>query len=94
MKKSYTLEFKKQAVELAESLGSVLEAARQLGISDGAIHVWRKKLSKEPKNIKSTELNSADLDELKRLRKENAEQKKVIQILKMASAFFSQDQLK
>lgn len=37
-KKNYTEEFKQQAIELAASLRSTSEAARQLGISDGSIH--------------------------------------------------------
>lgn len=96
MKKSYSIEFKKQAAELAQSLGSNIAAARQLGISDGAIKNWRTKFGRESKPVVSgtPNLSSADLDELKRLRKEVGELKKVNQILKVAAAFFSQDSLK
>ena len=90
--KKYTKEFKQQAVELADSLGSTVEAARQLGISDGSIHTWRTKLlvaGDAPKRAAESEL-----EELKRLRGENAQLKKVNHILKAAAAFFSQDHLK
>ncbi len=91
--KKYTKEFKQQAVELAENLGSTIEAARQLGISDGSIHSWRTRQivdgSRSP--LPAT---AGEAEELKRLRHENAQLKKVNHILKAAAAFFSQDHLK
>lgn len=90
MRKTYTEEFKKQAVELADNVGNVLTAARQLGIRDTLIHGWRKKITKNYPSKPSVD----DLEEIKRLRKENAELKKVNYILKSAAAFFSQDHLK
>lgn len=89
-KKTYTEEFRKQAVELAESLKNYSQAARQLGISDGSLYEWRRKLGYETpqKALSETE------QEVQRLKKENAELKKVNHILKVAAAFFSQDQLK
>lgn len=90
MKKQYTEEFKKQAIELAASTGSACGAARQLGVSDSLIHAWKHKYG----NGKSSSLTQHESDELKKLRKENAELKKVNHILKAAAAFFSQDHLK
>jgi len=89
----YTMEFKQQAVNLAESLGSATEAARQLGISDANIWAWKQKLGKKAKGT-SLDVSLSEVEELKRLRKENAELKKVNHILKGAAAFFSQDHLK
>ena len=89
-------EFKLQAVELASSLGNVSEAARQFGILDSLIHHWKNKFGSTV--LKSGEgkvvFSSSESEELKRLRREMAEQKKVIHILKAAAAFFSQDHLK
>ena len=94
-KRTFTKEFKIQAVELADSLGNVTEAARQLGILDSSIHNWKKNLSVAgPKMVENVKLSAKEYDELKRLRRETAEQKKVIHILKAAAAFFSQDHLK
>lgn len=92
MHKKYTDEFKQQAVELAQSLGSIMEASRQLGISDSCIHQWKEKLRKE--NDPAAAVKQLESEELKRLRKENAELKKINHILKSAAAFFSQDHLK
>ena len=92
MKRRYTEEFKRQAVELADSLGSTIEAARQLGISDASIYAWRMKFKKANGLVPAITVSEAE--ELKRLRKENGELKKVNHILKSAAAFFSQDHLK
>lgn len=85
--KSYTEEFKRQAVELSIDLKSVAEAARQLGISDVNIHKWKALYT--PKSSSSV----TESEEIKRLKKENDELKKINYILKRAAAFFSQDHL-
>jgi len=93
-KRKFTKEFKAQAVELAASLGNVKEAARQLGIPDGNIHNWKVKESTPIPSEEKHIFAVSEMEELKRLRRETAEQKKVIHILKAAAAFFSQDHLK
>ena len=46
MQKTYTQEFKREAVRLAQSSGkSIAQVARELGISDSSIHQWRKELA-------------------------------------------------
>lgn len=95
IKKRHSDEFKRQAVELAMSMGNYSAAARQLGISDSVIYAWKKQLGYPDtvKKLPSKVLSETEL-ELQKLRKENAELKKVNYILKSATAFFSQDQLK
>lgn len=88
----YTEEYKKQAIQLAQDMGSRTAAARQLGITDVNIFNWEKKLESGSGEVAA--LKADESVELKRLRKETLEQKKVIQILKSAAAFFSQDHLK
>ncbi len=90
----YTVEFKKQAIELAASLGSVSKAAEQLGIPDVNIHAWRKRLSAGKNEKSQAPVSSPEQDEIKKLKKENNELKQVNLILKTAAAFFSQDHLK
>jgi len=94
-KRRYTLEFKQQALELAQQVGSVAEAARRLGIADSLLYNWKSqfKISLDPKT-KSVKTSMDETEELRRLRKENEELKKTNYILKKAAAFFSQDHLK
>lgn len=94
MNTKYTEEFKRQAVELAESLQSGVAAARQLGISDSLIYAWRHKFKESASKVSSSILQTSESEEIKQLRRENAELKKVNHILKSAAAFFSQDHLK
>jgi len=96
--RSYTAEFKEQAVRLAEELGSATRAANQLGVSEANVHNWKIKSKqgklKDSKNNMSMVVVESPDEELKRLRKEVEELKKVNYILKKAAAFFSQDHLK
>jgi transposase len=87
-RKTYTLEYKQQAVDLARQIG-ISKTARQLGVGVSSIHQWKKDL----KQADSKQEFDKD-SEIKRLKKENDELKKVNYILKRAAAFFSQDQLK
>lgn len=93
--RTYTKEFQIEALNLVKELGSFSEAARQLGISDSILHSWKTKykFSIDIKS-KSAAVVVNEAEELKRLKKENEELKKVNYILKRAAAFFSQDHLK
>jgi transposase len=92
-KRKYTDEFKQQAVKLARELGNTTRAAEQLGIGDAIIHTWAKRFDAAT-GKKIEPVVSPDSDEIKRLKKEVEELKKVNYILKRAAAFFSQDHLK
>lgn len=94
--KRYSKEFKNQAVDLANSMGNTLAAAKQLGISDSAICSWRrKKHGNNVVNLHNQSSGQPDIfEENKRLRKENADLKQANYILKRAAAYFSQDELK
>jgi transposase len=88
----YDDHFKTQAVRLAQELGPG-RAASQLGITMSVLNYWRK-VHQVNKKISKEEQARLNQEELLRLRKENAEQKQVILILKKAAAFFSNDQQK
>ena len=50
VQKVYTREFKEEAVRLAQMSGkSIVQVARELGISDTSIHQWRKELAQRDK---------------------------------------------
>jgi transposase-like protein len=94
-KRTYTEEFRKQAVALAKELGSVSQAAKQLGVPDGNLYGWRElAAARSQQPLESGQSAASQLAELKQLRKENADLKKINLILKQCAAFFSQDQLK
>lgn len=91
--RKYTKEFRQQAVDLAANLGNTKQAAEQLGIPESNINNWRFRFKLKPTAITKS-LTSDEAEELKRLRRENGDLKKVNHILKSAAAFFSQDHLK
>lgn len=94
MKRTYTDEFKKQALELAKSMGNASAAASHLGVPVERIYAWSNASKKKEMEVTGSTLTSSEQEELQRLRSENNELKKVNYILKRAAAFFSQDQLK
>jgi transposase len=91
-RRTFTPEFKAQAVQLARELKSPTEAGRQLGVSESVIRVWMRNSEKE--SVSKSQDPSFSVEEFKRLKAENDKLKKVNQILKSAAAFFSQDHLK
>ena len=87
--KSYSKEFKQEAVALVTNQGySVPEAARALGINPNLIYNWRTKLLDENNNAILT-IN--EREELKKLRNENKVLRMEKEILKKASAFFARE---
>lgn len=87
--RSYTKEFKEEAVKLVIEQGySVTEAAESLGITDKILYNWKKK----HEEVQSGEVLSQDeRSELITLRKENKRLQMEREILKKASAFFAKE---
>lgn len=87
-RRKFTNEFKKEAVKLVLEQGlKVSEAARDLGIPATTLQNWLRRDRDgllDPSSPKRQEL-----EELKRLRKENAELREERAILKKATAFFA-----
>ena len=82
--RSYTTEFKQEAVALVTDQGySVPKAAASLGITDKLLYNWKAKFEAEQSGAM---LNPDERAELKRLRKENKELRMEKEILKKASA--------
>jgi transposase len=93
-RRKYTQEFKVQAVELSEQLGSFKDAAEKLGISDDSIRLWKRDFEKSSDGTKSISQLASESEEIKRLKKQIINLEKTNYILKKAAAFFSQDHLK
>jgi transposase len=87
-KRTYTPEFKQQAVVLSDRMGFA-KAGEQLGVNPANIQRWKTR-----GNIQSPSSMAALEEENRRLVKEVKELKDVNHILKKAAAFFSQDHLK
>ena len=94
-RRTFTNEFKVQALELSEQIGSTTRAAQQLGIQPERIRAWKKELAHTaPTKTRVIAQSAAESEEIKRLRKQVSELEKTNYILKKAAAFFSQDHLK
>jgi len=82
----FSKEFKREAVRLVrESDKSLSQVARELGIRNGLLSVWRDQVETQEKSG----LTSDELEELKQLRKDNARLRMEVEILGEATAFFA-----
>ena len=86
VRKSYTAEFKREAVRLAKERGNIAAAARDLGVSDTSLENWKRELEQTPENAFPGNGNPRDKEtaqlqrELKRLKEENEILKKAVGI--------------
>lgn len=87
--RQYTKEFKQEAVRLAQEFG-VRKAAKELGIGEGRIYVWRNALAEEGADALRGHGRRPALEaELARLRRENALLRMEAEILKKATTYFA-----
>ena len=92
----YPSEFKEEAVALVNSSGrSIADVARSLGVSDRTLWYWVNENRKAREHAEDpTALNADEAAELKRLRKENAQQREDMEILRKAAAYFAKETLR
>lgn len=90
-RRRYDRDFKLEAVRLSyESGRSVAGVARDLGISENVLHVWRAKLKQDGESVfPGKGHQSPEQEELRRLRRQLAEVTEERDILKKALAVFS-----
>ena len=81
-------EFKARAIDLYRSLEdrTIADVARELGIGTETFREWVRQ-DEADRGERDDRLTSKDAEELKRLRRENAELKRTNEILRLASAF-------
>jgi len=85
-RRRFSKEFKREAVKLFRESGKGITAmASELGVRPNVLRSWVDMVEAEEK----TGLSPEELDELKRLRKENARLKEEVEILGKATAFFA-----
>ena len=88
-RRNYTEDFKRDAVALVTDQGyKPSEAARSLGIGDNLIRRWKREFEEEASGAR---LGADELEELKRLRKENRLLRMEKDILKKASQYFAKE---
>ena len=86
-RRSFTPEYKREAVRLADDLGNASKAARDLGITTNLVHRWRRQLRDDgarafPGNGSPRDEELAQLKrELRRAREENEILKKAVGIV-------------
>lgn len=89
-RKSYTKEFKLEAIRLADESGkTTTQVAAELGISTAQIYNWRRKYITAPNEaFKNESQLSSEQQRIKELELENAKLREERDILKKATAFF------
>ncbi len=92
-RRSYSHEFKLQAVKLVTEQGySYAEAARQLGVRDNQIRRWKKQLDAELSGpATGGGQPSTAQTEMLRLQVENKQLRVELEILKKAAAYFARE---
>jgi transposase len=90
-RKTYTREFKLQAVRMMTDQGlSVSEVARQLGVSENCLRVWRAAAQEQgAAAFPGQGKLSPEQDELRQLRSEVARLRAERDLLKKAAAYFA-----
>ena|SRR5258708_443331 len=91
VQKTYTLEFKREAVRLAQTSGKpITHIARDLGISDMSIPEWRKELIEHGSEaFPGSGHQTAEVEEVRRLKRELETVKQERDRLKKALGIFS-----
>ena len=91
--KVYTREFKVEAVQLVKSSGKPMsQVARELGISDSALYQWCKKLAGQGEQaFPGSGHQTAQEEELRRLKRELEVTRQERDILKKVVSIFSRE---
>jgi transposase len=94
-RRSYTREFKVEAVKLVTEKGySVAEAARSLGLHETLLRSWKQAFEAQGDQAFPGQGNLSPLeDEIRRLKAENRRLQMERDILKKATAFFAKEAL-
>lgn len=94
---AYTEEFRREAVKRAEKDGNTAASvARDLGISAQQIYNWKRQFTrlsdKQFNSIDGVDYSKKESEEMRRLKRRNAELEKELEFLKKAAAYFASKQ--
>jgi transposase len=94
---AYTEEFRREAVKRAEKEGNTAASvARDLGIAPQQIYNWRRQFTrlsdKQFNSVLGVDYSKQESEELRRLKRRNAELEKEMEFLKKAAAYFANQQ--
>ena len=93
VRRSFTPEFKRDAVRLVEKGRTVTEVARDLGIARSLLQYWKRQLDAEGDSAPApATAGASDADRLRKLEKELRDVREERDILKKALAYFADDQ--
>jgi len=93
--RSYTREFKREAVELALNSSSIVQAAKDLGMPEATLHTWVQKAKKmgeciNPETDKPVHMGKL-IEENQQLKKRLARLEQEKAILKKAATYFAKE---
>lgn len=88
IRKTYSAEFKEEALKLAAKVG-MAQAARELNVYESQLYAWR---STAQKKASTSERESSLAAENARLKRQLAEQAEELEILKKAATYFAKNQ--
>jgi transposase len=87
---AYPEQFRREALELVCQGRSIPDVAESLGVSPQTLRNWRRQGERD-RGERDDGLTSAEREELRRLRRENARLKQERDILKRATALFARE---
>jgi transposase len=92
-RKKHSEEFKREAVRLLENRGerTVADVAASVGVAENLLHAWKRKLGSAAEQVRRERGGETPEDELKRLRRENAQLRQERDVLKKSVAVFARD---
>ena len=90
-RRKFTPEEKADAVRLAREVGNLAKVARDLDLTETSLRNWVKQADIDEGKGKEGELTTEELEELRRLRRENRILKMERDFAKKAAAFFAKD---
>ncbi len=92
LRRTFTPEFKRDAVRLVQEGKTLTEVAQNLGIARSVLQYWKKQLARsQPEVFPGRGNASGEAAEISRLKKELRDAKEERDILKKALAYFADD---